>query len=201
MNIYTDESENGTLLIAAVVTKQHRELMNIMRRTRQRKLPKKLRAKAEIKASQATDKFRRYFYTHLAALQEPRLYSIYIDKTKIPPHLRGKEGLLYVRMMIRLLEACPLTETNQIYVYPDRKPLKGVSQAGFITSLKQHFAIHLEGPTQFEVYPRSSQEDPGIQVADFVAYAFYQHYERANDQWYDLLKPLIQKELDALEVL
>jgi len=190
MHIYLDESENpldGTLVIAAVATEQHKELANVMERARKNKLPKKLRAKAEIKASAATDKFKRYFYRHLAQLSEPRIYSISMNKSKIPPHLHGKEGLLYVRMVIRLLEACPLRESRQLFVYPDQRPLKGVSQAGFVTSLQQHFGVKLDDRTRFEVYPRDSEKDPGVQVADFLANAIYQHIEGKNDEWYELI--------------
>jgi len=203
MHIYLDEAERDILVIAAVVTHHPKELKNVLRRTRARKLPKRLRAGPEIKASQATDKFKRYFYTHLARLKEPRIYAIILDKRKIPPPLKGKEGLIYIRMVIGLLEACPLEEAMEIYVYPDKRPLKGVSQAGFVTSLLQHFGIRLsrDRPVRFAVYPRSSAEDPGVQVADFVAYALFRKHQYGDRTWYDLLRPLIRKELEALQVL
>ena len=132
MHIYIDESERDFLVIAAVMTHRPKELKNIMRRTRERRLPKRLRAQTEIKAQKATDKFKRYFYTRLAELSEPKLFCIFLDKSKIPPHLLGKEGLLYVRMVVSLLESCGLEAQRQIYVYPDKKPLKKLSESSFV---------------------------------------------------------------------
>lgn len=201
MHIFLDEAERDILVIAAVVTDRPKELKNVLHRTRATKLPKRLRAAAEIKASQATEKFKRAFYARLANLQEPRLYAIHLNKKKIPTHLKGKEGLLYLRMVIALLESCPLKTAREIYVYPDKRPLKGVSQAGFIISLTQHFGVNLARQTRFEVYPRNSHDDLGVQAADFVAHAFFQKYQHGDATWYQHIKPLIKKELDALKAL
>ena len=49
MHIYLDESERDVLVIAAVVTDRPKELKNVLRRTRARKLPKRLRLKPLIR--------------------------------------------------------------------------------------------------------------------------------------------------------
>lgn len=201
MYIYLDESELDLLVIVAVVTNAPKELKNIMRRTRQRRLPKQLRAQSEIKAQRATDKFKRYFYTRLAEFDDAKLFSIQLDKSKIPAHLVGKEGLVYVRMVIALLEACGLEHRREIYVYPDKRPLKKVSESAFVTTLEQHFGVNFSEQTRFEVHMTDSQTDLGVQVADFVASAFFSKYQHDNDEWYEIIKPLIVKELNALEVL
>lgn len=201
MYIYVDESELDYLVIVAAVTRRPKELKNIMRRARQRRLPKQLRAHAEIKAQRATDKFKRYFYTNLAAFDEVKLFAIYLDKAHIPHHLMGKEGLVYVRMVISLLEACGLEDRHEIYVYADKRPLKKLSEAAFVAILEQHFGVSFLEQTRFEVHITDSQTDPGVQVADFVANALFAKYQHGNTQWYDIIKPLIVKELNAAEEL
>lgn len=201
MDIYLDDSERGFWVVSAVLTEKPRALKKVMRRTKKAKLPPRQRAVAEVKASRAMDKFKRYFYAHLARLTDPTICCIYLDKTKIPEHLRGQEGLIYLRMVITLLELADITRYQQIYLYLDEKPLKGMTQQAFLVALKAHFAASFQRPTRFEVLIRNSQEDEGIQVADFVAHAFFVKYQYGNTQWSDLLKPLVKWELDATQVL
>ena len=43
--------------------------------------------------------------------------------------------------------------------------------------------------------------DEGIQVADFATYAFYQKYQHGNARWYNLIRPRIRREINALSLL
>ena len=201
MYIYIDESEGDILVIAAVVTDKPKELKNVMRRTQQRKLQRKNPVHAEIKATDATDKFKGYFYKHLARLEEPRIYSIRIDKQRIPRHLRSEQGLLYLRMVIALLEQAVPKEARNVLVFYDRRPLKGVPPSAIVATLAQKFRVRFDQPVRFEAYPTDSTEDLGIQVADFVSHALFQKYQRGNTEWYDVIKKMISKEIDALKVL
>lgn len=201
MYIYIDESEGDVLVIVAVVTDHPKELKNVLKRTRHAKLAKRLRTEGELKAARASDKFKRHLYTHLADLKEPRIYTIQINKKKIPRHLQDKGGFLYLSMMMALLEACIPKKTTEIFVYPDKRPLKDVLPIGLVTTLSHHFQMKFSRATRFEVHPTDSQTDLGVQVADFVANAMFQKYEHGNMEWSDMIKKLVVEEIDALKVL
>ena len=201
MYIYLDEAERDVWVVAAIVTDAPRALTKLIRRSKKAKLPKKHQRFAEMKASQATDKFKRYLFTHLARLKDLQLYCIYLHKRDIPEHLRGQEGLIYLRMVIALLEQVGLTQSLQIYLYPDEKPLKGMTRQAFLITLKAHFAASFTRATRFEIVPRSSHEDEGIQAADFVTHAFFRKHQYQDTQWYDLVKPLVREEVNAAQVL
>lgn len=201
MHIYIDESEGDVLIIVAVVTDQPKRLKNVMRRTQERKLPKKQQTHNEIKATDATDKFKRYFYEHLAQLEASRIYSIHIEKKRLPKHLRGQEGLLYVRMVVELLKHAVPSDALRVFVFYDRRPLKAVPPASLVTTLGQEFGVRLDRPVRFEVFPTDSTTDAGIQVADFISHALFQKYQHRNTEWYDAIKKLVVREIDARAVL
>ncbi len=50
-------------------------------------------------------------------------------------------------------------------------------------------------PPKIEIVREDSQQHPGLQVADFVAGAVFQYYERGKREFYEIIKPKLRLEL------
>ncbi len=50
-------------------------------------------------------------------------------------------------------------------------------------------------PPKIEIVREDSQQHPGLQVADFVAGAVFQYYERGKREFYEIVKPKLRLEL------
>jgi len=45
---------------------------------------------------------------------------------------------------------------------------------------------------RLEIFHESSEQHPGIQIADFIAGAVFQKYERQIDDYYSIVRPKIR---------
>lgn len=208
MHIFIDESgsfqnhdRSGIIVFAAVATANAAALRRIIRRTRRAKLhTRKEKRLGEIKGSSATDKFKNYFYRQLSNV-DVSIYVIILRMSDIrDDYWKQKTGVLRLKLTIKLLEAAGVREHEPIEVVLDRQPLPGMGAGGFRIALEAEFGGTIAHPRYFHACFKDSQEDLGIQVADFVAHDIALKYTRSNLRWYDLFKDRIKAELNGAEV-
>lgn len=208
MYIFLDEAGNLTdskddyFTLVGVFTSNPKPLRKLIQRTRRAKLsPRGRRKNPEIKASKATDKYKKYLYERLTKLQNFEVFGLYLKVSDIPSHMRGKEGLIYLRMTEELLKLGSVEKYDNVNLIMDRRSLKGITQNAFNTAIYEEFAASFKRPKLFNVYHIDSQKDKGIQICDFVIHAIYQKYQRQNADWYKIIENKIAKIEDAKDLL
>lgn len=196
MFIYVDESGNLSgpkgeqyFVLTALLVKDERTPKKLIRKAKKRGLPKKLRRLPEVKGRESSSRFLRFLLGDLSQ-EDVGIGILVADVRKIPKHLRGKEGLLYLKLSQLLLEECGAGEYSPLILKFDRKPLTGVTKEGFNTALRERFVITPE-PKRFEIYHHDSTEDAGLQVVHHIAWSTYQKYQHNDKQWYDLFSQKI----------
>lgn len=209
MHIFIDESgsfqnhdPNGVIVFAAVVTNDANKLRRIIRRSRRAKLrTKKEKQLSEIKGVSATNKFKTYFYRQLNKA-DFLIYLIFLRMRDIrTDHWKQKAGVMRLKLITKLLETAGAMEHERVEVILDRQPLPGLSAYGFRIALEAHFGGTIASPKKFNAYFKDSQEDFGIQVADFIAHDTALKYTRENTYWYMLFRKYINSEINGADVL
>ena len=208
INFISDESGSFTIdakdyfVLVLLSTKDIKDLKILLRKTKKAKLSKRERRKStEIKASLATDKFKKYFYTRLQALTSVKIYILFLQMRDIPLHMRKKEGLIYLRMMQALLKLAKVEKFHIINLTLDKRTLKGISREAFDLALQEEFGGSFKKQRFFCVHHVDSTESYMVQIADFVAHAAYQKYQRHNLKWHAYIKNLIETEINARDFL
>jgi len=208
MYIFLDEAGNLTddkddhFVLTGIFTLNPRPLRKLIRRTRKAKLSSRNRRKnSEIKASKATDKYKKYLYEHLMKINNFEVFALYLKVSDIPLHMKGKEGIIYLRMTEELLKLGLVEKYNNVNLIMDHRSLKGITQNAFDTAIYEEFAASFKCPKLFNVYHVDSQKDKGIQICDFVTHAIYQKYQRQNADWYKMIENKITKIEDAKSLL
>lgn len=208
MHIFIDESGHfqykdgdGVFVLAAVKTADPRALRKLIRRTRHAKLAKKEKEYSEIKAAFASDKYKRYLLAKLAET-DTEVFVVALRMRDVPHGARKSlEGVVYLKLVRALLYAAGVKEAPRVIVRMDKRSLPGISFEAFRFALTQEFVGLLAQPRFFHADFMESHEEPGIQIADFVAHAIYLKYSRRNTNWYDMLSPIMRSEQDGSVIL
>lgn len=197
-NLKTNRPEGEYFVISIIMISHPKQLEVLVRRTKQAKLSRKQRSRtAEVKASKATDKFKKYFYERFPNLNL-EVYAIVYDVLKTPEQLRDKQGLIYLHLTKELLKQANIKKDQEIYLYLDKRSLKGITHLEFDTSLKEEFVVDFKRPTRFEIYHVDSRTHNGIQAADFISHAIYEKYQKEYSKWYDLIRDKIREPILVL---
>lgn len=203
MYIYIDESgdlgsarkSKRYFLIALSVTKDNRQFDIFMKRIRKRRLSKKERKSSELKAFEASETILQYFYSHIGKL-DFQIIAIRLDKKEIPSQLRKEEGILYIQMIEKGLEALIKQKPDKIIITVDRRHHKNVTKEAFNLTLKDFLLVDKEFKKPVVIHQIDSTTNRNIQFADFIVYAFSRNYNFGDDNWYNLLKSKIIKEIE-----
>jgi len=196
MFIYIDESGNLSapkgeryFVLAALLVKDERTPKRLIRKAKKRGFPKKLWQLPEVKGRESSGRFLHFLLGDLSR-EDVGVGILVADVRKIPRHLRGKEGLLYLKLSQLLLEECRASEYSPLILKFDRKPLTGITREGFNTALRERFVITPK-PKRFEIYHHDSTEDAGLQIVHHIAWSTYQKYQHNDRRWYDLFSQKI----------
>lgn len=205
--IYVDEAGNFSgkqhthFVLAAFTTDAPRVTHKAFTATKQTKLSKRFRSYAEIKFSDA--KIPRSFKIKAlkrVCAENIGIYALILHKENIPKDLRGrKEGLFYCHRVGELLQLCPLASITQARVFLDRRRLKGLTRKNFDTELRTYLAARLTAKTSIVIEHVDSTTNVNVQIADFIAGAFFQKYERGNNEFYRTIESCIRVEQEILE--
>ena len=200
--IFADESGNFSgnrdhyFVLSAFVTSDPRATRKCFLRARQTRLPKKYRHYSEIKFSDRAipERFKKHVLGRVAQ-EDVRIYAIFFDKRNLPLSLRRQpEGLVYCHLVGQLLEMCPLAESREIYIFLDRRNLKGTTRDAFDATLKTRLILSFPRLRRLDIEHVDSTSNVNIQIADFIAGAIFQKHERGDCSFYDMIRPRIVQE-------
>jgi len=205
-------------VVGALLVVDARLPRQILRRAKRHRLSSEELAMPEVKARLASSEFKQYFYRRLGMPRRRllkkapvvELYSIRASQfvLSVP---RERVGLFQLRMVQALLEACDPWRFREVFVYHNLPSLRYVSEkalrAGLLQGVRLRKGTSLDAWEHAPVWTRQigmaedHLVDEGIQVADFATYAFYQKYQHGNARWYNLIRPRIRREINALSLL
>jgi hypothetical protein len=203
----------GQWVISALLVLDPRLPRQLLRRTKRHRLPAKQLEVPEIHARKATDDFREYLYKLLASRKDRGLeaYSIRVNQGLLRSK-GAKVGLFQLGLIQTLLNACDLGRFPAVFVYQNLPSLQGLSETAFRNGLQsgpwlpketrlrvwEHNPAWDQGPPPVG-HPRILP-DEGLQVADFLVYAFFQKDQHRNGGLVKLVEPIVRREIDAREL-
>ena len=208
-----EPTPRGQWVISALLVLDPRLPRQLLRRTKRHRLPAKQLGVPEIQARKATDDFREYLYKLLASRKDRGLeaYSIRVNHGLL--RSKGdKVGRFQLGLIQALLNACDLGRFPEVLVYQNLPSLQGLSEKAFRNGLQsgpwlpketrlrvwEHNPAWDQGPPPVG-HPRILP-DEGLQVADFLAHAFFQKYQHRNGGLVKLVEPIVRREIDAREL-
>jgi hypothetical protein len=204
--IYADEAGNFSgkrdahFVLAAFSTDTPRATRKVFLTTRQTKLPKRFRSYAEVRFSDVNvpRSFKIKVLERLCA-EDIGVYALILHKEGMPANLRGREeGLFYCRLVGELLELSPVESATQVRVLLDRRRLKNLTREQFNADLQARLA-KVAPNVRIEIEHIDSTTNVNIQIADFIAGAFFQKYERGDDEFYRALEHCIKVEVEIFQ--
>ncbi len=175
-------------VVACVVTKDVRGVERVARKVFRGLLKKerKKRKGAMLHAHKETDRIRMQFLKLFAAHKQSRASALIVEKEKVPERLRGEVHFFYnhcveqlISAVIKKYQCADITliasrrETNK---HLDRMFSEHIQNS---IQKRHNLAVHVK------VIPPSI--DWSLQVADFVAWAVFQKYEKGDSRYCDTL--------------
>jgi hypothetical protein len=117
---------------------------------------------------------------------------IIANKLKAYPQLQRDSGRFYATLAGQLLKRFLHTAEDVEVIFSRRdSSLKTRERVNLVVdTIRLHFAQDhtLEPKTEVRYYHNPHYTHGGLQIADYVAYAVFQVFERRERQWYDIIK-------------
>lgn len=207
LHVFVDEVANFRggrdryCIFTAFTTHQPRVTRKCFIRAKQTKLPRKYRHYTEIKFSDRviSAQFKKHVLRQLSQ-EEIRIYSLVFARDNLPGVLQQQaDRLIYCDLIGRLLELCPLAESQEVYLFLDSRNLKGLTRREFDMDLRKRLLPQLRKGARLEIQHIDSTTNVNIQVADFLCGAVFQKYERGNLEYYTLIADRISAEEKLFE--
>lgn len=173
-----------TIVILAVFGwEDHKRILQAVKRTLHRKVPKA----HELKASKSSLEVKRYFYRQIADVKF-ELYAMTLSKKETVLALMQDKGRIYNFITGYLLSQIPFEKaTTNIQFVVDRS--KGfVELEEFNQDIVQQLQGRIDPKVKLDIWHRRSQEHLGIQAADLFAWGFFRKNERRDSEWFDVYK-------------
>jgi len=193
---FTEKSTNY-YIIASVETESLLKLSRIIKKVR-KTLRKKKKNIPEFKFTDSDEVIRKRLLKR--AVEEELLFSaVILQKRMVYDYLRDKKDKLYNYLAGFIAESLSdeYNHENEFTIVIDKFIMREEKRREFDEYLK----YRLLNSYQHTIKPKikiihgDSQEYPGLQVADFIAGAIFQHYERGKQEFYEIIKPKLRLEL------
>ena len=191
MYVFIDESGDlgrfGTnyFTIAGMSTENPIVLRRIIKRTRQRRLKKKLRELPELKANK-TNKVVRMYILRLLNKYDVKIFAIVVDKSKIMPHLYEVKDRLY-NFICGILINEMLSDFTEVYIVIDKKHTNTLIRENFNHYIERKIKSRYKN-IGIKIGHKDSQSTPELQVVDFVAWAINRKFNYGDNEYYAIIE-------------
>ncbi len=136
------------------------------------------------------------------AVEEDLLFSAVVLKKKkkmVYDHLRDKKDKLHNYLAGFIAESLSndYDNENEFEIIVDKFIMREEKRREFDKYLKSRLLKNYRHPVEpkIKIIHGDSRQYPGLQVADFVAGAIFQYYERGNHKFYEIIEPKLRLEL------
>lgn len=189
------DKASAYLTLAAIVTVDPKPLERIPQKIRRRKLKKSLARKPELKFHNSDPRIRLLTLKMVASLEDVRIASIVLEKSRLRSKLTENPDELYRRTCGLLMSEIARTEKqvrtfNVVFDARRGKRSKGVDFDRYIEQrIQQEYRERCLIPPTVAVSRFDSSHSGGLQVADFVAGAIQRKHELDDDGYYRIIAP------------
>ncbi|MFA4844982.1 MAG: DUF3800 domain-containing protein [Patescibacteria group bacterium] len=159
------------------------------------KFPRLMCKQNEIKWSQSgiDEALRLRTIRHITQM-DIRIRFGYLLRKNIPETYQKKgkisSGVLYTNIICEVLSSYFPTDDKQIYIFCDRRSLKGMTKKEFESAVLTHLIPLCTPDTLIQVDMVDSTTNPNIQIADWISGAFSHYLEKkpGGDEYHKALK-------------
>jgi hypothetical protein len=165
----------------------------VIKRVR-KKLKKKEKSISEFKFSRSDEKIRNFVLKE-AVKAEMNFSAIVLDKKMVYQYLKDKKDVLHNYLTGFLAESLSYYEDETDFrIVVDKFIMRKEKRDEFNSYLHRRLQNFCKAKI-FEVIHESSEQHAGLQIADFVAGAVFQKYERQKEDYYSIIRPKMRLEL------
>lgn len=184
------------ITLSAIVVSDRVALERIPKRMR-KQLGKNAKTRPELKFHKSDDSVKRKVLNSFFSLPNAKVVCVVADKGKVSSHYRSHRNEMYDHMCSTLLESVlrSLGRPRELDLYfdirPRNKPKNREFDSMVITEIQRHCQeMRIIAPSVF-ISRVSSETNPGLVVADFIAGAIQRKHEHRSLEYYDLISKSI----------
>ncbi len=124
------------------------------------------------------------------------IMTIYLNKKKVYTKLQNEKSILYNYvtniLLDRIYSRKLINTSGKIYLIASKRETNKFLNENFRRYLNEQ--IQNRHKIKIEILIKSPHEEKVLQTVDFVSWAIFQKYERANEKYYNLIKRKIIEE-------
>ncbi len=197
MYIFMDESgdmgfshkSSKWFLFTLVIVDNEKVLGSIVKKI-WKAIYKKHKHVGELHASHEKDITRTRMLQKLAGIENLKIVTIILNKTKVHVDLRNQKNYLYNYtaniILDRLINTKIIDKDEEISLIVDRKDTKKNLRENFISYITN--AMHKRNHKKFKMTLVASHEDKCLQAVDFISWAIFRKYEKGDFEFYEIIK-------------
>lgn len=166
----------------------NRRLINAVKKTIKRKLPKK---QAELKGSKDSIGVKEYFYRQIATIPFD-IYSITLNKRRVYDKLTKQKDRVYNFITRNVMDRIPVENAStRIEVIIDKSKSKN-EIIEFNDYIIRHIKGRIDPRVPLDIYHRKSHENLGLQVVDTFSWGIFRKYEKKDTKWFNIFRDKVK---------
>lgn len=164
--------------------KNNRRLINAVKKTIKRKLPK---GQVEMKGVKDSIGVKDYFYKQVSTIPFD-LYSLTLNKRRVYDSLAKQKDRVYNFIARNALERIPIEKAStRIEVIIDKSKSKNEIRE-FNEYIIRHIKGRIEPRIPLDIYHWTSHENMGLQAVDTFSWGIFRKYEKKDYKWFNVFK-------------
>ena len=168
-------------------------IRRIIKKVREKIIRKKLKKYPEIKGNNSTDKIR-FDVLNRFVKTNSEVFVIVMDKSKVYEYLKEKKNKLYNYLSNLILNECSF-DTKNICLIVDKSKSNRSLRDDFDNYIRK--MLKEKKCSDIIIKHQNSQNEPCLQVLDFISWAIFRNYEYKDNRFSELIKDkiVIKKEI------
>lgn len=181
-------------ILAIKGVENNRRLINVVKKTLDRKLNKKRNKKRyvqELKGTDTTLKIKQYFYEKAKAIPFA-LFALTLNKKRVFERLARDKERVYNYIARLVLDQIKFENANlQIELIVDKcKSQKQIRE--FNDYIINQLKARIDPAMPLNIKHENSVSYKGLQASDLFSWGVFRKYEKGNSDWYDVFKENIR---------
>lgn len=166
----------------------NRRLINAVKKTIKRKLPKK---QAELKGAKDSIGVKEYLYKQIATIPFD-IYSITLNKRRVYDKLTKQRDRVYNFITRNVMDRIPVENAStRIEVIIDKSKSKN-EIIEFNDYIIRHIKGRIDPRVPLDIYHRKSHENLGLQAVDTFSWGVFRKYEKKDTIWFNIFRDKVK---------
>ncbi|MFZ3089012.1 MAG: DUF3800 domain-containing protein [Nitrospirota bacterium] len=175
-------------ILAVCGIENNRRLMNAVKKTIKRKLP---RQQNELKGVKDSIKVKEYLYKQASSVHF-ELYAVTLNKRRVYNNLAKQKDRVYNFIARNVMDKIPVESASvRIELIIDKsKSKKEVRE--FNDYLIRHIKGRIDPLVPLDIYHWKSHENLGLQAVDTFSWGIFRKYEKKDSEWFNIFKEKVR---------